>query len=71
MLMLNFYMLSNFARFLCCVLIYLLYIYFFQNQDSFRNIIIVSNNLDPGQAQQFFGSDLGLVCLHELSTDST
>ena len=49
--------------------------FFFQNQHfrktSFRNIIRVSNSLDPDQAQRYIGSDLGLTCLQRLSADDT
>ena len=30
----------------------------------------MSNSLDPDQAQQFFGPDLGLNCLQRLSADN-
>ena len=36
-------------------------------KNSFRNTIIVSNNLVPDQAQHFVGPDLGLNCLQKLS----
>ena len=48
---------------------------FFQNQffskNSFRNTIRVSNSLDPDQARQFVGPDLGSNCLQKLSADDT
>ena len=47
---------------------------FFQNQiflkNSFRNIIRVSNSLDPDQAQCFVGPDLCPNCLQRLSVDA-
>ena len=36
-----------------------------------RDSIIVSNSLDPDQAQHFVGPNLGLKCLQSLSADST
>ena len=38
---------------------------------SFRNIIRVSNSLDPDQARQNVGPDLGPNCLQMLSADAT
>ena len=38
---------------------------------SFRNIIKVSNRLDPYQVRHFVGPDLGLNCLQRLSADLT
>ena len=38
-------------------------------KDSFRNIIRVSDNLDPDQDQQIVGPDLGPNCLQRLSAD--
>ena len=35
----------------------------------FRNIIIVSNSLDPDQARHSVGPDLGSNCLQRLSAD--
>ena len=47
--------------------------FFFQNQllnkNAFRNIIRVSNSLDPDQARRFVGPDLGPNCLQRLSAD--
>ena len=40
-------------------------------KNSFRNIIRVSNSLDPDQAQHFVGPDLGPNCLKNLSADNT
>ena len=37
----------------------------------FRNIIRVSNSLNPDQARQFVGPDLGPNCLQRLSADDT
>ena len=42
---------------------------FFKN--SFRNIIWVSNSLDPDQARHFVRPDLGPNCLQRLSADGT
>ena len=36
---------------------------------SFRNMIKVSNSLDPDQARRFVGPDLGPNCLQRLSAD--
>ena len=45
----------------------------FQNQHllkkTFRNIIRVSNSLDPNQARRFVGPDLGQNCLQRFSAD--
>ena len=38
---------------------------------NFRNIIRVSNNLDPDQARRVVGRDLGTICLQKLSADDT
>ena len=35
-------------------------------KNSIRNMIIVSNSLDPGQARHFVGPDLGPNCLQKL-----
>ena len=35
----------------------------------FRNIIRVSNSLNPDQARHFVGPDLGPICLQRLSAD--
>ena len=47
----------------------------FQNQlfskNSFRNMIRVSNILDPDQARHFVGPDLGPNCLQRFSADDT
>ena len=40
-------------------------------RNFFRNVIRVSNSLDPDQAQHFVGPDLGPNCLQRLSTDDT
>ena len=37
---------------------------FFENY--FRNTIIMSNSLNPGQARHFVGLDLGLISLQRL-----
>ena len=47
---------------------------FFQNQlskNSFNNTIRVLNSLDPDQARQNVGPDLGPNCLQSLSADGT
>ena len=41
------------------------------SKNSFRNNISMSNSLDPGQARQFVGPDLGPNCLQRLSADDT
>ena len=38
--------------------------------DYFRNTIRVSNSLDPDQARQFVGPDLGPNCLQRLSAEA-
>ena len=47
--------------------------FLFQNhlfgKNSFRNMIRVSNSLDPDQARHSVGADLGLNCLQKLSAD--
>ena len=40
-------------------------------KNSFRDIIWVSNSLDPDQAQQGVGPDLGPNCLQTLSVELT
>ena len=40
-------------------------------KSSFRNNIRVSSSLDPDQARQFVGPDLGPNCLQRLSADDT
>ena len=40
-------------------------------KNSFRNIIRVSNSLDPDQARHFVGPDLGPSCLQRLSAEDT
>ena len=39
------------------------------SKNSFRNTIIVSNNLDPDQDRRSVGPDLGPNCLQSLSAD--
>ena len=41
------------------------------SKNSFRNTIRLSNSLDPDQAQQNGGPDLGPNCLQMLSVDDT
>ena len=52
----------------CCILL------IFSNstfsKKSFRNIMRVSNKLDPDQVHHSVGSDLGPNCLQRLSTDN-
>ena len=43
---------------------------FFMNY-SCRNTIRVSNSMDPDQARNIVGPDLGPNCLHKLSADDT
>ena len=49
--------------------------HFFKNiffwKISFRNMIRVSNRLDPDEARHFVGPDLGQNCLQRLSADDT
>ena len=40
------------------------------SKTSFRNNIIVSNSLDPDQAECFVGPDLDPNCLQRLSTEA-
>ena len=40
-------------------------------KNSFENTIKVSNSLDPDQARQNVGPDLGPNCLQRLSTNDT
>ena len=56
-----------------CMLFCHLLIFFRINlfRNSFRNTIRNSNSLDPDQAQQFFGPDLGPNCLQRLSASDT
>ena len=39
------------------------------SKNYFRNTIRVSNSLDPDQARQYVGPDLGPNCLQRLSAD--
>ena len=41
------------------------------SKNSFRNTIRVSNSLDPDQARQNVGPDLGSNCLQRLAADGT
>ena len=54
---------------LFCHLQIFLKINFFENY--FRNTIKVSNSLDPDQAGQFVGPDLGTNCLQKFLADDT
>ena len=62
-------MLGNFEGFFCHLQI------FVHNKvstkNSFRYAIRVSNSLDPDQARQFVGPDLGPNCLQKLSANKT
>ena len=40
------------------------------SKNSFRNIIRVSNSLDPDQARHFVRPNLGPNCLQKLSADN-
>ena len=62
----KFKLLCNFVSFLvvCCLLFLT-----FSNK-SFRNIIRMSNSLDPDHAPHFVGSDLGSICLQRLTADN-
>ena len=60
-------MLGNFACFLSYVDFFFFKLNFSKN--SFRNAIRVSNSLDPDQARQNVGPDLGPNCLQKLSAD--
>ena len=60
-------MLGNFS---CILSSDIFYKIIFSN-NSCRNNIIVSNSLDPDQAQQFIGPDLGPNCLQRLSADTS
>ena len=51
----------------CCLLIFFLKSTFSKN--SFRNDFEVSNSLDPDQARNFVGPDLGPNFLQRLSAD--
>ena len=49
-------------------------VFFFKlnfSQNSFRNTIIVSNSLDPGQDRHSVGPDLRPNCLHMLSVSTS
>ena len=64
--------LENFCLHFSCLLIFsnqLFHKKFFL--EYFWNIIRLSNSLDPDQAQQFVGPDLGLNCLQKLLSDDT
>ena len=41
------------------------------SNNSFENIIRVSNSLDPDQARHFVGPGLGSICLQKLSAEGT
>ena len=61
-------LLSNFHAFLTSADFFSKSIF---SKNSFRNIIRVSNSLDPDQAQLYVGPDLGPNCLQRLSVDDT
>ena len=55
--------------FFFCRLLFFFKINAFEN--VFKNIIIVSNILDPDQARSFVRPDLGPNCLQKLSAEDT
>ena len=59
-------MLDNISCFCCGEVTFFKLIF---SKDSFRNIIRVSNGLDPDQNWQSVGPDLGPNCLQRLSAD--
>ena len=61
-------MLGNSACFFVICVVFFFLKFTFQKK-SFRNIIRVSNSLDPDQAQHFVGPDLGPNCLQMISAD--
>ena len=62
-------LLGIFSFFLFCRLLFLPNQLFRKN--SFRNTIRVSNSLNPDQARQNVGPDLGPNCLQSFSADDT
>ena len=55
-------------------MLFLRLLFFFEiniSKKTFRDIIRVSNSLDPDQTRHFFRPDLGLNCLQCLSADNT
>ena len=60
---------TNGRRAIKCVILWIFFLTF--SKTSFRNIIRVSNSLDPDQARPFVGPDLGPNCLQRLSADDS
>ena len=63
----------------CCFVVFV-YVFFWRGGGGgggggqkihFRNMIRVSNSLDPGQPRHNVWPDLGTNCLHRLSADGT
>ena len=59
---------GKFCILFCCLLIFSKSTF---SKYSIRNIIRVSNTLDPDQVRRFVGPDLGPNCLLRLSADDT
>ena len=57
------------GNFVCFFVVYGFFLKLTFSKKSFRNTIRMSNSLDPDQARQFIGSDLGPNCLQRLSAD--
>ena len=53
-----------------CFDMYIFAVVFICIQRKFRNIIRVSNRLDPDQARRFVGPDLGPTCLQMLNVST-
>ena len=60
--------LGNFFPLFCRLLIFFKIIFL---KNPFRNTIRVPNRLDPDQARQSVGPDLGAICLQRLRADDT
>ena len=54
-----------------CYRLLILFKIIFFSKYSFMNTFRVSNSLDPSQARQFVGRNLGPNCLHRFSTEDT
>ena len=69
---LPFSMLGNLHVVVVCFIIYIFAIVMLCIiiQRKFRNIIRVSNRLDPDQARRFVGPDLGPICLQMLNVST-
>ena len=61
------------GSFFCCLLTFykINFFNFSFSKNAFTNTIIVSNSLDPDQAQHSVGPGLGPNCLRRLSADKT